>query len=255
MEKIVYMLSYIMHEVDVEIRLNDMHVASSRSCQMGRGQSFLNSCIPFSGEQQLYFNASPLDGKEQIENDAHLLIDICYVCVDTETQSIQKYQNVLSINLTGKDIYSGYKYFKAEVPYNLNLGQQSLDISQLTDINGKIYNLYHKWNSLIDQKKYDEILSMLSLHDYNEITCHYWKLTDEEKKLREDDFIDILANGYKLVIPTPEDHIIFYGYGRLVRHVHPDGTPAFVLRNSAMEEYPMDIYLHLPKNSIELQII
>lgn len=244
-----------MHEVDVEIRLNDMHVASSRSCQLGRGQSFLNNCIPFSGEQQLTFNIISQEDKEQIEEESHLQMEIICVSVDTETQNIQKYQRVLSINLTGKDICSGNKYFKAEVPYNLDLGQQSLDISQYAGIRGKVYSLYFKWNTLIEQHRYDEILSMLSLHDYNEVTCHYWELTTEEKRMREDDFKDILDNGYKLVMPTPEDRLVFYGYGRLVRLVYPDGNPAFVLRNSDGEEYPMDLYMHLPKGSLELQII
>ena len=249
------MLSYNKHAVDLEIRLNDMHVVSSRSNQLGRGQSFLNNCIPFSGNQQLSFIVSQQDGEDQIDEDAYLQIDIIGVLVDTETQSIQKYSNILSISQQGKDVCSGCRYFKAEVPYSIDIGQNALDISHHVSIDTKVLIFYKKWNYLTDQNRYDEILSMLSLHDYNEVTCHYWNLTEEEKKLREDDFKDILANGYKLVMPTVEDRLIFYGYGRLVRQRHPDGSTAFVLRNSEGEEYPMDLYLYLPQNSTELQIL
>ncbi len=255
MDKIVYILEYISHAIDLELRLNDMHVAFVHNSNLSKGQLFLNCCIPYTGEQLLDYITKPSNEKKEFNDEAELLIGISAVTIDTEKQCILNYKKIVTLALKGEMICSGQKSFTANVPYGMDLGQQSINLTNSKNIVTDVLDFYKKWNTLTDQKKYDELLSMMALHDKNEEIWHYWNLTEEERAIREKDFIDILSSGYKMIMPKPEDSLKYYGNGKLVRFVHLDGTPAFVLRNDKDEEYPMNFYLHRPKSSVELQII
>ena len=255
MRRTVYTLSYSSQNADIEVRLNDLYVGATREDGEERGQVYLNSCIACSGEQKLTWIVEQRDSDDESSKAAELNIDVARVCLETDNMNVVEYKTVFSTHLEGDDVIDGQSVFEADVQYCIDLGLESEELPQQNNIEEMVLDVYRKWNRLTDEGRYREVVMMLDKHDSNDMDCHYWTLTEEERRQRIEDFEDILSSGFRLVMPEEEDKLVYYGNGRLVRYVRPDGTGAFVLRNDDGDEYPMNIYMYRPIGRNGLEII
>ena len=94
------------------------------------------------------------------------------------------------------------------------------------------------------------------MHDNVVSKSQYWNLSDKEIDKRLNEFKELLDAGYNLAMPGVDEHPELYGYGKLARFVAPNGDSAMCLRNDSNgDELTMDIYFHLPKESVIMGII
>lgn len=249
-----------------EIFVNDVPVFKFLN-QRGGTETFIpiNIEILRSGKQKVKIKLYPSVVKEKlmVSNQENSPFELSISQGITGNDGILKDEKVLyelpfiPLPKEGLPYWETEIEFEAEVPYEFIGWSRSKDLSKIDDIEEKVFKKFEELQKILTEKNTQKLLNV-SLEKNKEIYTSLY-LTPEQVKEREG-FMEIEKEEEA---QTLENSIIkFYGEGRLVTLENPkDGKSA--LRTVIKDEsgkgkdetitYPM--YLHIPENSNELEII
>lgn len=253
-----YIIDFLAANCFIDIRVNDVSVFSSNlEGQLDTGMP-INYAILGAGEQRVNYTVLPLLGETQLKETAYFSAAICLY--DGNGDTIVKLEELDQYTTPQEKtgiipLYRHETVFNAPVPYHIEAWQNSTDLKDMDvkTLRTMVENEFKKIERMFDSYQYMRFMDMIAKKEADTATSMY--LTDNNKKERANSLLKLLQTGFKVVPPSPEDLLMFYGYGKLVALKNKDGHSAFLLKDNTGQNLYIDLKFHLPKGSNELMII
>jgi len=258
MYKPYYVIEYSASSCLLDIKVNDVSVKHTNLKGYTSNVIPVNLVIPESGRQQVSYNILPLLGETALREDATFSASVCLY--DAGGDVIQKQDEINTFTMPENTtkiplpVYKGERVFYADVPYKLDAWQNSQDLSKIEKLRVLVDSAYRKIEEIISNSQYNLYAEMVQKREDNIATCFY--LSEEEKKERLTELIELFESGFKIVPVSEKDFMFIYGYNKLVSLKKQDGSSALLLKNANTgQKLTLDIKLHLEQGSKELTII
>ena len=258
--KTIYMLCWDIVGCVCEMRVDDLFVDRTS----GNSSVAINRLLASSGTHTLScfifkpdFNNgktthNPITNITNANINVHL--EVCSLTLDTNKGEFIDSHTVLSTDINSSKQKMVFD-FSVELPYKLDLANNAQIIIARKNNESLVLDSYRRINKLFNSRDCNSILKLLKLHDENLFVSQYWELDDESRKERLDDFEELIQSGCRLLPPSDEDIIKYYGMGRLARFVRPDGTPSLTLLDASGDTSVLDWYFYLPVGKKEMMVL
>jgi len=252
-----YMIEFSASAVMFEIRINDVPLLTLNVKGQASTVVPMNYLILESGKQQLNITVLPVLGKMDFIKNSSFRATVKLFDVVNGFKFIEDSVNYKTPSIDEDKPIPVFNYqgvFYAEVPYKLVAWQNSTDLSEIEDLQGKVDKQYSHVEDIIKSQKYNSLRKMLEQRENNMAISMY--LSEEEKNSRIDDLIKDIENGFVVVPRMLTDKLMIYGNNKLVSLKKENGSSALLLRNEKIkEDLNLDLMLHIEQGSKELSII
>lgn len=261
--KIIYILNWSIEGCLCEMRIDDLYVArtsgssnvSINNLLSSSGKHFL-SCFLFRNVEDLGNINSPVHRPliDITSDDISIKLEILSIVIDTEKGGFTEYQTVLKTSINKDNVQTEF-VFDVEIPYCIDMAANAIKILGMKNIDKYVLGIYDRINRMLKVEDCTAILNLLELHEKNLAISQYWDIDEEISKDRMKDFEDLIYSGCKLQPPSKDDVLEYYGNGRLVRYIRPDGTPSLSLVGGNNDMYFLDWYFYLPAGGLEMSVL
>ncbi len=255
-----YVIEFKAFNCSFDIRVNDISILTLDVKGQVATIIPVNNAILETGKQQVTYHILPLQGETALRENAEFSATVwLYDAGGAHIEEVESIDNTSfsmpkneSENLLQS--YKGEITFEAIVPYRLNAWQNSADLTKIENLRTMVEAAYRKIEALISNGQYEAFAALLQQREDNMATCMY--MSEEEKKERVTDLISTIKEHNLKVVPVSESDIMtFYGYGKIVTLLRPDGESALLLRAEDGREINLIIQFHLEQGSEELTVI
>lgn len=261
--KIIYTLRWSIEGCLCEMRIDDLYVARTAGSSITAINNLLSSsgkhllsCYLFRNieDSGIINNPAYKPITDITSDDINIKLEISSITIDTEKGGFTEYKTVLNTSINKDNVQTEF-VFNAEIPYSIGIAVNAINIMGMKNTEMYVLGIYDRINRMLKVKDSTAILNLLELHERNLSISQYWEIDEEIRKERLRDFEDLLCSGCILQPPSTDDVLAYYGNGRLVRYIRPDGTPSLSLLGGNNDRYVLDWYFYLPAGSSEMSIL
>jgi uncharacterized protein (DUF302 family) len=215
-----------------------------------------NYLILESGEQQLEIIIQPCIGETELDKNLKFTAKVQLYDV-TKGFDFEYLQDDIKFAMSDEDKTGAMSKhtmrFNAQVPYKMDVWQNSVDLNTVENLHEKLVSAYQKIVDMITQKHYDAFANSMQEREKRMAASMY--LSKEQSDERMNELIEDFKNGFEAIPLSGTETMHIYAEGKLAALKTEDDESALRFHNRETgEELTIDVLFHIKAGNTELTI-